>query len=107
MTAPDGTKLWNVSGAHSGSALDPSKLRIKGNKTPPNPGPDDFYSAKVEANVEAFTGEPYAPNGGWKVKAKPSTFFPDSWSTLKIQAEIANAVKNMASAPDVLSLSPI
>ena len=39
-------------------------------------------------------GEPYSNNGGWKTKTDKSTFFPDSWSTEKIQAEIAHAFKN-------------
>ncbi|MFW5700845.1 MAG: hypothetical protein ACOCWM_04065, partial [Cyclobacteriaceae bacterium] len=47
--APDGTLQWNVSGAHTVDALDPNKLRIKGNTTPPNPGNNDFYSARIEA----------------------------------------------------------
>lgn len=93
--APDGTKLWNVSGAHSKEALDPNKLRIKGEITPV--GDKGYYKAKVEANVEAFTGESYSANGGWKVKSKESTFFPDSWSKDKIQAEMAHALNNKTS----------
>ena len=34
-------------------------------------------------------------NGGWTVKAKKSTFFPDSWSARRVQAEIAQAMENM------------
>jgi|GEM_PF-6568828 len=92
--APDGTKQWNVTGAHSKSSLVTDKLMIKGSKTPENPGPDDYYTAKIEAKVETFTGEPYLPNNGWKVKGPPSTFFPDSWSPEKIQAEISRVLTN-------------
>lgn len=92
--APDGTKQWNVSGAHSKTSLVSNKLRIKGDKPPPNPGSTGFYTAKIEASVSAFTGEHYMPNGGWKVKQSPSTFFPDSWSIIKIQAEISQVLNN-------------
>ena len=92
--APDGTKQWNVSGAHSKTSIVSNKLRIKGEKTPKNPGSTGFYTAKIEASVSAFTGEHYMPNGGWKVKHSPSTFFPDSWSITKIQAEISRVLNN-------------
>ncbi|MBL6449092.1 EndoU domain-containing protein [Fulvivirga sp. 29W222] len=92
--APDGTKMWSVSGAHSKDALDPNKLRIKGEITPVG---NRYYKAKVEAKVEAFTGESYSPNDGWKVKSKESTFFPDSWSKEKVQAEMAYAFNNKTS----------
>lgn len=92
--APDGTPQWKVSGAHSSDALVPGKLRIKGDTNPIDPGDNVFYTGKVEANVEEFTGVPHSQNGGWKTKKDRSTFFPKNWDKKKIQLEIANAFNN-------------
>ena len=52
---------------------------------------DGFYSAKVEKQIDGLVND---QGTNWKVKGDKSTFFPDSWSTDKIQAEIANAFQN-------------
>jgi hypothetical protein len=85
-----GKPIYKVTGVHSKKAFDGGKMRIKeGTKSPPNS--KGYYEAKVEAKIDGFQnhiGEP------WKVKTDKSTFFPDSWSPAKIQAEIAKGLSN-------------
>ncbi len=66
-------------------------IRFKtGTKNPSNASPNDFYSVKIEIYGKKGDG-----SGGWIDGwiNKRSSFFPDSWSKQKIQAELANAFK--------------
>ncbi len=83
-----GQKKWKVGGVHHKTAFDNSTARIKpGTKSTPNA--NGYYTAKIEVYHPEFPD-----NGGFKVKSKESTFFPDDWSVDKLQAEIAGAIKN-------------
>ena len=52
---------------------------------------DGFYQAKVEKRIPGFVNK---DGTDWKVKKQASTFFPDSWSRERVQAEIAHAYNN-------------
>ena len=83
-----GQKKWKAGGVHHKTAFDNGAARIKsGTKSTPNA--NGYYTAKVEVYHPEFPD-----NGGFKVKSKESTFFPDDWSLDKLQAEIAGAIKN-------------
>lgn len=90
---PDKLK-WRVVGIHHKDALDGIGARILGPKNSIGdhiaPG---YYNCKVEAyNVDCKGFFSTFDNAeGWKVKAKPSTFFPDEWSALRVKRELALA----------------
>jgi hypothetical protein len=61
----------------------------------------DLGNGYYEAKVQVY-GDKGAPGGTYVddwLKGKKSTFFPDSWSTEKIYAEIANGIKNKVPDP--------
>ena len=83
-----GQKKWKVGGVHHKTAFENGTARIKSG-TKSTPDINGYYTAKVEVYHPEFPD-----NSGFKVKSKESTFFPDSWSVDKVQAEIAGAIKN-------------
>lgn len=83
-----GQKKWKVGGVHHKAAFDNGKARIKSG-TKSTPDANGYYTAKVEVYHPEFPD-----NGGFKVKSKESTFFPDDWGIDKLRAEIAGAIKN-------------
>lgn len=88
-----GDPIYKVSGIHSNDAFIDGTVRVKPGTQIEDLG-DGFYKAKVEKQIEGFVND---QGTNWKVKTKKSTFFPDSWSKEKIQAEIAHAFKNKTS----------
>ena len=97
---PDANGLYReVSGIHSNKKLKPSSQNTGLNRGDARIQPDtrkELGNGYYEAKVQMY-GDKGLPNGsyenGW-LKGKKSTFFPDSWSPEKIQAEIANSIKN-------------
>jgi hypothetical protein len=89
----DGVTRHKVTGIHSNKAFVDGTARIKPGTEVTDLG-DGFYKAKVEKQIDGFVND---QGTNWKVKTDKSTFFPDAWSTEKIQAEIANAFKNKIS----------
>ncbi|WP_075341466.1 EndoU domain-containing protein [Tenacibaculum agarivorans] len=85
-----GDNIYKVTGIHSNKAFLDGTVRIKPGTQIQDLG-DGFYKAKVEKQIKGFIND---QGTNWKVKNNKSTFFPDSWSTEKIQAEIAHAFKN-------------
>ncbi|SEE16780.1 EndoU nuclease [Tenacibaculum sp. MAR_2010_89] len=85
-----GQNIYTVTGIHSNKAFSNGTARIKPGTQIENLG-DGFYKAKVEKQINGFTN---AQGTNWKVKKTKSTFFPNNWSTEKIQAEIAYSFKN-------------
>lgn len=88
-TRQDGTEYWEAGGVHSKKAIDDGHAAFR--TTPESIGPDGagYYTVKVKVYDPSFP-----QNGGWKSKTKPSTFFPDSWSKERIQAETARVLNN-------------
>ncbi len=89
-TNPDGTLKYEIGGVHSNKVFSDGKIRIKSGTEIEDLG-DGFYKAKVEKQIDGLVND---QGTNWKVKKNKSTFFPDSWNTEKIQAEIAHAFKN-------------
>ncbi len=83
-----GQKKWKAGGVHHKTAFDNGTARIRSG-TKSTPDANGYYTAKVEIYHPEFPD-----NGGFKVKPKESTFFPDGWGIDKLQAEIAGAIKN-------------
>jgi hypothetical protein len=87
-TKPDGTEYWEASGVHSEIAINNGNAAYKGNQTPVGPSGLGYFKSKIKLHDPSFP-----QNEGWKSKSKPSTFFPNSWSREKIQAEITLVLK--------------
>jgi hypothetical protein len=93
-------RLKSVTGVHSTNNLKPSSQvnGVRGDsKIQPGTKGDvndqGFYEAKAQTwGDKSFDGGATWV-GGW-TKGKTSTFFPDNWTPAKIQAEIANGIKN-------------
>ncbi|WP_444888489.1 DUF637 domain-containing protein [Microbulbifer sp. JMSA008] len=79
-----GENIYQVTGIHSALAFSDT-VRISPGAVITDLG-NGYYMAKVQVKIEGLT-----TNDGWKVKPNPSTFFPDSWSKERIQAEITLA----------------
>ena len=78
--------------SHQTSGFNQGDIRFKsGTKSPTNPNPDDYYTAKIEVYGKKYDSQGNSSNG-WHNKR--STFFPDSWSKEKIQAEITFGFQN-------------
>lgn len=101
----DGNLLRGVSGVHSNKNLVPSSQTTGLSRGDVRIQPDskvDLGKGYYEAKVQVY-GDKGAPGGTYLddwVKGKKSTFFPDNWSLEKIQAEIANGIKNKIPDPD-------
>jgi len=95
---PDGTQYWDAGGVHSKKAIDDGFADYRGTQDPVGPEGLGYYKSKVKVYDPSFP-----QNGGWKSKGKASTFFPDSWSIEKIQAEITKVLKDN---PRLLQVEP-
>lgn len=94
----------SVSGVHSNSAITvqpgsggpfvQGDIRYKsGTVDPSNPGQQDYYSSKVEVYGTNYDAQGNS-SSVWRTKSARSTFFPDGWSSEKIQAEVAFGFQN-------------
>ena len=86
----DGVTRYSITGIHSNQAFADGTARIKPGTEIIDLG-DGFYQAKVEKRIPGFVNK---DGTDWKVKKQDSTFFPDSWSRERVQAEIAYAYNN-------------
>ena len=85
-----GENVYRITGIHSNQAFADGTARIKPGTEIKDLG-DGFYQAKVEKRIPGFVNK---DGTDWKVKKQASTFFPDSWSRERVQAEIAHAYNN-------------
>ena len=86
----DGVTSYSITGIHSNQAFADGTARIKPGTEIKDLG-DGFYQAKVEKRIPGFVNK---DGTDWRVKREKSTFFPDSWSRERVQAEIAHAYNN-------------
>ncbi len=96
--------LRKVSGVHSNKNLKSTSQTTGFNRGDVRIQPNskvDLGNGYYEAKVQIY-GDKGVSAGNYVddwLKGKKSTFFPDSWSTEKIQAEIANGIRNKIPDP--------
>ncbi|WP_166922445.1 EndoU domain-containing protein [Flavobacterium poyangense] len=87
----DNQYQWIAKGVHHNDAIQNGTAVIIGNTTTVGPQGLGYYKAKVKIY------DPNCPiNGGWIIKKKNSTFFPNTWTKQKLHEELAFAYNNRA-----------
>jgi hypothetical protein len=92
-----GDPIYKITGVHSNKAFADGTTRIKPGTDIENLG-NGYYRAKVEKQIDGFVN---AEGTSWKVKSDKSTFFPDNWSTEKIQKEVTVGLSNKVKQVDL------